>query len=285
MNIRSLTILTHARQGLPAGSFMAHFVEAWREEGRKVFVHQGLGRPPDADAAWLHVDLSVVPEPYLALMERFPLRINGAVRDIRRRTISEALVWPDDHYAGPVIVKTDLNYRGKPEADLERRTASRLRRLAGAFGRRLPARLSGRLPGGEYLVLPHKAAVPAWIWRAPGLVVERFFGHLDGRPNRVGMWYFLGRRQVVAPIAGRDAVLRFDRNAETLPLEDEAPAEAQRRRGELGFDYGKFDLITLPEGTRVIDANRTPYAQLPPLTGVDLEICRRLAPGLDDLAR
>jgi len=284
MIIRSLAILTHARQGLPAGSLMAHLAEAWRGEGRRVFVHQGLERPPEADAAWLHVDLSLVPEPYLALMERYPLRINGAVRDIRRRAISQALVAPDDPYVGPVIVKTDLNYRGRPEAELARKAASRLRRWGRALRRGLPARFSGRLPGGEYLVLPDKAAVPAWIWRASGLVVERFYGHLDGRTNRVGLWYFLGRRQVVAPIAGRDAVLRFDRNAETLPLEDEAPAQAQQRRRELGFDYGKFDIITLPEGTRVIDANRTPYAQLPPLAGVDLQICRRLAPGLDDLA-
>ncbi len=279
MRIRSLVVLTHARQGLPPGSLLSHILPYWRAEGRTITVHQGLRPPPRADACLLHVDLTRVPDDYLALMEDFPIRLNERTADISRRRVSGNLVARDDAYDGPVIVKTNLNYYGRPEAYLRSRTEV----AAAWLAERLPARWTRRLPGGQYFVLPDKAAVPPWIWRAPGLVVERFFGARGGVRNRVELWYFLGKRGVVSPIAGNSEVLRSGHNAEDLPLEETVTEAAHARRAALGFDYGKFDVIEASDGAHVIDANRTPYGE-DVMFPDDYEICRRLAPGLDDFA-
>lgn len=279
MIIRSLVILTHARQGLAPGSLLAHIAALWRAEGRSVVVHQGLRRPPAADACLLHVDLTRVPPDYLALTHPYPIRINGRVEDVSRRRTSDLLVARDDAYAGPVIIKTNLNYYGWRERELASRRQRLLRRLADA----LPARWSGRLPSGDYVVLPEKAAVPAWVWRSDALAVERFLRGTGAGSGRVDLWYFLGRRSVVCPIVGQGAVLRYGHNARLLPMEEGVGPRAEARRAALGFDYGKFDVIETAEGARVIDANRTPFGA-EAMSDYDHELCRRLAPGLDDLA-
>lgn len=281
MRIRSLVVLTHALQGLPPGSMIGRMLPLWRAEGRSIVVHQGLERPPAADACLLHVDLTVVPLSYLALMQDYPIRINARTADISRRRCSDLLVGPEDGYGGPVIVKTDRNYYGRPEARLQARSSGR--RLRAAIAARLPARWTGRLPGGNYLVLPDKTAVPRWIWRAPGLTVERFLGKRGGASNRVGLWYFLGRRSVVCPIVGRGEVLRFGENAWLEPMEERVGPAAEARRQALGFDFGKFDVIESDGQARVIDTNRTPFCA-EAMSDYDHELCRRLAPGLDDCA-
>ena len=69
-----------------------------------------------ADLVLLHVNLSVVPDEYLELASRYPIVVNGKAKDIRKSTYSTLRVTRDDPYAGPVIVKSNLNYAGVPEA-------------------------------------------------------------------------------------------------------------------------------------------------------------------------
>src|SRR5262245_35758307 len=116
MAVPKVVVLTHLRQGLQPVSVVSRLMNAaWRPAGVDVVVHQGLRNAPEADLAILHVDLTVTPPEYLELGARYPRCLNLAVTDISKRRISRNLVTRDDDYDGPVMVKTDRNYGGRPE--------------------------------------------------------------------------------------------------------------------------------------------------------------------------
>jgi hypothetical protein len=97
---------------------IANLADIWRKSGLQVVMLFGTKKYVPADLAIVHVNLSVVPEDYLAFARRYPAVLNGHVRDIRKSAISQNLLLPDSLYEGPVIVKTDLNSAGMPERSL-----------------------------------------------------------------------------------------------------------------------------------------------------------------------
>ena len=112
-----------------------HLADIWRRENIKVILLFGVRKFVPADVAFLHVDLSLVPESYIDFARRYPVIVNGRIRDIRKSRYSEQKVNPDDGYKGPVIVKSALNYAGQPE-----------RKLLGTAFSRLALRITSRLP-------------------------------------------------------------------------------------------------------------------------------------------
>jgi hypothetical protein len=248
----ALAILTHAEQGLDPGYFLAAIVdEVWRPAGRRVLVHQGLRPPPPAAMALLHVDLTRVPAAYAALARQYPRCLNAGVLDIAKRSIAER----------------------------------RLRRgLANWLGQRLPGRWSGRPPGGAYRVYERRALVPAWVWRQPELVVQRFLAERQGAHYALHQWFFLGEASVVSTLLGAEPLVKWQSRVGDLPLHDEVPAEIRRRRAELGFDYGKFDYVVQEGRAWLLDANTTPHlGGSPPWSERQLAVLRRLGAGLDSL--
>jgi hypothetical protein len=255
----TIAILTHARQGLRPGTTIARIAhEHWLRDGHRVVVHQGLGTPPAADVAIQHVDLTHVPQPYLDLAAHYPATINGAVADISKRRISSDLLTEDDDFAGPVMVKTDLNHAGMPERMLRRDRASLCARLLSLVEKRLPCSWFGQLPGDQYLVFERKDAVPRWVWRSTGLVVQPL--HVERRGNLFAMhqWYFLGDRDCVSTFLSSTPVVKLATVVERLPLHTTVPETMRRRRAELKFDYGKFDYVVQDGNPILLDANRTP---------------------------
>ena len=100
----------------PAGNYLLFGVlQALSRRGHRWRVCNGL-HPPPADAAILHVDSTRVAAPYLALAARYPIALNFGTADISKRHVSGALLRRADTWPGPVIVKTDLNHMGLPEA-------------------------------------------------------------------------------------------------------------------------------------------------------------------------
>ena len=87
---RRIAILWHARDRTRRLDryVITRFADYWREGGHEVRFVFGPGQFVPADIAVLHVDLSVVPEPYLELAARYPVGINGRVRDIRHSAFS-----------------------------------------------------------------------------------------------------------------------------------------------------------------------------------------------------
>ncbi len=278
----------HARDRFrERGYLIAGLFPFWTAAGHQVIVHEGAFDPPPGDIAFLHVDRTVVPEPYLAALRRYPLVVNGATADIGKRRISEHLVRENDPYDGPVIVKTNLNCAGIPEAfhgAVERREASnfpRLRAVAGTLRRTLvPSGARAHEP--PYAVYPRRALVPPAVWRDPEAVVEKFLPERDERGYYVRVWLFCGDRETCTRVRGPHPVVKARDIVERTPVP--VPDEMRERRRRLGFEFGKFDFV-LHQGTPVLlDANRTPT--LPSEMNEDLASkLRRLAPGLDALLR
>ena len=103
----------------------------WRAAGIQVRVVRGVPAKTDADLGVLHVDLSVIPDRFLRVAERYPRVLNGQTRDIRKSAFSRQRVLSNDPWEGPVIVKSDLNYGGRPEIVLASRWSRGIRSLIG----------------------------------------------------------------------------------------------------------------------------------------------------------
>ena len=64
-----------------------------------------MGAPPAGDVALMHHDLTVIPESYRALADRFPRVVNAATWDIRKSRYSGCLVARGDSWPGRVLIK------------------------------------------------------------------------------------------------------------------------------------------------------------------------------------
>ena len=220
--------------------------QRWRAWGHRVLVHHGAEGAPEGDLAIMNVDLTRLPDSYRALAARYPRLVNGAVHDVSKNRFSQDLLASDSDWPGPVIVKTERNYGGRPE------------RLLRAVAAR--AGVSCDIPEGPllegYPVFDSLRAVPEAIWREPGLVVERFVPEADSRGFYLRVWIFLGAREssgrwrASAPIIKGEQLLE----REDVPV----PDELRRWREALGFDYGKFDYVRHDGRFVLLDANRTP---------------------------
>jgi hypothetical protein len=239
----------------------------WQEWGHEIWIASGTEGLPEADIAVLHVDLSVVPQAYADAANHYPRVVNGAALDIRKRLVSSNLVTPADDWNGPVIVKTDLNYFGVPEALTSRAQAS--------LGRE-PVHAPPVLD--TYPIYDNLQSVPGEVWSQPSLVVERFlpeWSEEEGYSLRT--WIFFGGRERCTRHLCREPIVKA-RNlirAGPVPVPDFLRAERER----LGFDYGKFDFVIHDGQAVLLDANKTPGP--PPSSPDAMERNARLAGGID----
>jgi len=255
--VASIVILEHALQrnaGLP---YMMHqLVERWRVAGHRVLLHYGSENPPAGDLAVLHVDLTVIPDAYRALLPRYPRVINGKVLDVSKSRYSRDLVDRYSDWIGPVIVKTETNFGGKPE--------QLFRAIAQQSG------LDAGIPAGPvadgYPVFAALREVPTVVWTTPGLVVERFLPEKDERGYCVRVWSFFGDREISNRWYAREPIVKVHNLVERVPVE--VPESMRERRLELGFDFGKFDYVRHGGRWVLLDANRTPsYPRTPSAAG------------------
>lgn len=281
-SISSIVVLVHPRQGLDYGYFLRRIALVdWQAQGRKVIVHAGTEHLPEADACILHVDLTELPEDYVAAARRYPVALNTRPRSIAKRQISRALLRPDDDYDGPVVVKCDLNHRGLPEARLAAGELRLLARLRERVERWLPAPWRRPRIEGGYLALPRRSQVPAWVWRDPALVVERLYVEPVGELFAIRQWFCLGPRGVVSTHLGPEPLVKLANTVRRLKLNFDVPQEIRDRRAALGLDFGKLDFVVSAEGPYLFDANRTPHNG----DRIDIArcrwICRHLSHGLE----
>jgi hypothetical protein len=258
MHAKTIVILEHAlQQGLGVPYMLYAIAERWKRAGHTVLIHYGPGDPPPGDLAILNMDMTVVPQAYHALLDRYPRVLNRGTLDISKRTFSRHLVQRGDDQAGPVIVKTDANFQGKAEHLLR----SRARQQGIACDIATGPVLS------DYPIYRSVREVPARLWEEPGLIVERFLPEHDARGFYSRHWIFLGDR-------GRSVRYRADvpviKSHHMLDRETVAlPDEIRAWRDRLGFDYGKFDYVRSAEGYVLLDVNRTPA--LPMQGGKDID--------------
>ena len=264
-----VAIVVHPHAPLePSNYWLRAIADCWRDRGIQVELIDAPHIRLKADLAILHVDLTKVPRSYIDCVGKFPATINGQVADISKRAISQNLLRRGDRYAGPVIIKTDLNCGGRPESGIAFRSwhARKLDGLLSAslgyleqrYRRSRRIRRHGSVNAFQnYPVLESIALVPDKVWRDTELVVERFLPEQVNGLYCVRTWLFFGDQDRLTMFFSRDPVIK-SHNIVSFERLSEVPPELRRMREALKFDYGKFD-YTMVEGRPVLfDANRTP---------------------------
>lgn len=273
-----VAILVHRDEEFEPRYVLHQVAALWREDGCEVTVQRGPGPVPAADLAILHVDATRVPGDHLRWIRRFPRSINGGAFDISKRRVSANLVRPGDGWSGPVIVKTNGNAAGHPDACLAVKR-SLLERLRRARRDRLPWWLRREMGATEYPIYDSPRRVPAGVWWNRHLVVERFLPEVREGFYCLRTWLFLGDRETHSLSYSRQPVVK-GASIERRELLGEVPAELRAARRRLGFDFGKFD-YTLVDGRPVLlDANRTPTLPNTSHLGAYMQSVRLLADGL-----
>jgi len=290
-----IAIVTHRRARLDRRLYWLQAISGcWVERGFRVSVIDDPKTRVAADLAILHVNLTTVPQEYLACVRRCAVTVNGAVTDISKRAISANLLRREDRYDGPVIVKTDRNCGGNPEAQFAetgwkaRKRGDILRSALDLLQEKRVRARRRRRHGSpraflDYPVFASMAEVPEAVWTDRDLVVERFLPERAGGRYCVRTWLFFGDQDRHAMFYSNDPVIKSN-NIVGYERLAEAPEELQQIRRNLKFDFGKFD-YTMVNGRPVLfDANRTP--------GIGhfskeryLPIAQSLAGGIDSFLR
>lgn len=241
---RRIAVLFHEAQRTWRLNYMVnHYVEVWREHGHEVVLLFGVGEHVPADLLLVHVDLSIVPDEYLAFAARYPTVLNGNVRDIRKSTFSRLRVREGDVVDGPVIAKSELNYAGVPE-----------RQLGAANAPRSPYVRSLRSPQ-DYRIFPGVGDVPAALWADSEVVIERFVPEMEDGSFVARAMMFLGDRVTCEKRLGPHPIM----NGPTMTrMEVVAPhPEMLRLREAMRVDFGKLDYVMHDGRPVLLDVNKT----------------------------
>jgi hypothetical protein len=255
---RRVAILVHERQRPSSLKNYAihHLAEFWRAGGIEVEFFAGVERFVPCDLVIVHVDLSVVPMEYLDFARRFPRVINGSVEDIRKSTISRNCLKRGTDYRGPVIVKSDLNYAGRPERFLGGWSS-----LSWALP--LCARVASRHPFAtslDYRLYDDVTRVPHRYFRGRGAVVERFLPELKDGKFHVRTLEFLGDRYTSLRLASYQPIVKEATAIDEQVVPPHPTALAVCR--ELNIEYGKIDYVIHDGSFHLLDLNKTPGASV-----------------------
>jgi hypothetical protein len=275
---KSVAVLTHARDDFDANDyFLRFFFPCWQRRGFTVRLVRGIETSNvTADVAISHVNLTTVPAEYRLYAERFPVVVNGRVDDISKTRIATHLVERASEYEGSVIVKTNLNYGGRPER-WQTHAATRLGRMRLRLERNVPWTWSGALDSTAYKIYERARDVPRAVWWNPGLVVQRYLPERQGSFYCLRNWVFFGDREM-SSIAYAESPLVKATNAVKRDLDVPIPDRLREIRARLGFDYGKFDFGIVDGEVVLYDANRTPTRSR------DLGVTSELEAAIENLA-
>ncbi len=244
-----------------------HLAEIWRKDNIRVVMLFGVRKFVPADLAILHVDLTLVPEQYIDFANRYPVALNGSVRNIRKSSFSKISINPDEGYEGSVIVKSELNYAGQPE-----------RKLLGTSFSRLALRFTSRLPTFgkkhkasvmhfksplDYLICEDYCSVPRdWLNRKD-ILIEKFVPEIQDGLYCLRNYHFLGSQGICMLRKSTHPIINMSNTISRDPVEVHPEIAALARN--MGFDYGKFDYVLHEDKPVLLDANKTPGAALTPV--------------------
>lgn len=255
---RAIAVLFHENETPVSvqGYAVTRLADFWREVGHKVFYLFGTSKFIPADLVLVHVNLSVVPDDYIEFAYRYPVVLNGEVRDIRKSSFSRNIVRRGDPWDGKVIVKSDLNYGGAPEQILfasparqrsfSHRLWSRYRRMRSFwFADARDYRIYGSLP-----------RVPRRFFRMPNIIVEKFLPEMHGEMFCVRNYNFLGDAAYALRLESARPIVD-DWTYENLEEVEPHPGIVTVRE-RLRVDYGKIDYVVVNGEAILFDVNKTP---------------------------
>jgi hypothetical protein len=277
---RRIAILLHARdRGAEGRPYQIWGIaEIWRSWGIEVVVLRGVSRSVDADVVVNHVDLTVVPPPYIRYMESYAVAINGRCTDTSKRQVSRNLVSAGKGWNGPVIVKTNRNFGGQLERFLLRSRAARAWDDLRVRLSRHPWRLRRHLSTHDYAVFESVSEVPKDVWHNPYLVVERFLPERDGDFYVLRTLSLFGDRWLSRRILSASPVVKSGNAVRAGDVEPHPDVFAEARR--LRFDRGKIDYVLRNGQAVILDVNRTNTMGRSFTPERAREAFQRLAPGL-----
>ncbi len=222
--------------------------ELWRRDGHAVTHIFGVRKFIPADLILVHVDLSVVPDEYIAFAQQYPIVLNDKPVDIRKSSFSRYLLSPQDNYSGQVFIKSDLNYAGIPEALRLKRNhyfRSLMRVLKVPFFR-TPA---------DYLMFSSLSEVPSRWFKRKDVVVQRFCPEFEDGLYHVRLYQFLGDKFTCTRISSPRPIVNDRSGVRSQNIE--VHKEIEKLRHELKFDYGKFDYVVHNGEAVLLDINKT----------------------------
>jgi len=301
-----IRILIVTEPDQPTSYLVNQLARCWHDAGFSVEFTCTLDAPNRADVVVLHLDKTLVPDPYLEFARRHPAHVNGNARSISKELFSQHLVDPSVGTDHPVIIKTKSNYGGMREDS----------RRAGIWGSVRLSRWTTKValtkraisPGirnvawrnvtslGDYPLLDSSRDVPAGVWDNPHLIVERFCPERnDAGAYVVRHWFFLGDREFSRTIASMRPVTKWSRmteaerqisreewwDVEVVP-EAVVPPRVRSVREDLHLDFGRIDWAYHEGEPVVFDVNKTPSFRLPPAG--ESELRRRILSLLSDFA-
>lgn len=231
---------------------MVAFIEDFlRESGVEVIHLYGTDRFVPADALFVHVDLSVVPDSVGQFASRYPIAINAHATDIRKHRFVDGLLEAGADYPLPVIVKSDLNYGGTPEFHALN-LFQRATRKAGRILMGTPA--APILEKSSYKVFPSLSDVPPRFF-SPHTVVQKMLPEKDGDMYVLREYMFLGDLHYESIERSEKPVFTEDYHVSCLPVTPHPRLLAMRR--QLRLDYGKIDYVMHDGVPFIFDANKT----------------------------
>jgi hypothetical protein len=207
--------------------------------------------------------------------------VNRAVTDISKRVVSRHLVRSPEEYPGAVIVKSDLNFGGMPEARL-------VKMRGGDAAKEIERReaqhwaVSGLFGNEGYPIFAKSEFVPPRAWKNPRIVIEKFLPEMDGEDYALRQYVFLGPCEINSRSVGTHPLVK-SRNVLTRETIEDVPAAVRAFREALGFDYGKFDYEIHDGEPIVFDVSRTPTYNPNSKTGSAESKVMVLAAGIDPL--
>ena len=280
-SVKKVVILSHEAHPLRSQRYFLRLLAAqWQEEGIEVRELCGLGHFEDADVAVQHVNLTVVPEQYVRFLDRYPIVVNRHAVDISKSRISANLVGPEDGYPGPVIVKTNLNFGGRPEKALRNngsRWSGLWEKLLGHAFRFAPLTAKTQTLK-RYPIFRSLRDVPEAVFANPDLVVEKFLPEFHDGCYWLRKYTFLGDRHAGICSAARRPIVTASNSVSHEEIS--VPEELHAMRARLGFDFGKFDYVVHDGRIALLDANRTPTYRSAVPTERLRTLARTLAAGI-----
>jgi hypothetical protein len=254
----------HEHQPRESGLFLIHALrEVWQNQGLQISYLYGTKEHSEADLLIPHINLTRTPPEYIEYIRSYPKVVNRDIVDISKRRISTNLLTENEIREGPVIVKTDNNYGGRPEYRLARRRHPFLARIwrravpiaEYAFGQRLAWRSMLR----KYPVYKNLIEVPSGVFKNPALIVERFLPEKEESHYFMRHYLCLGDHTRSVRVVGSTPFLK---RSECVLVDEGLPVPDQvlSLRNQLSLDYGKIDYVIHDSQVVILDVNRTPGA-------------------------
>ncbi|HUO85541.1 MAG TPA: hypothetical protein VM534_10555 [Thermoanaerobaculia bacterium] len=259
-----------------SGLFIRHLVSRWRAQGLQVEVLHGTATRPRVDLLIPQIDLTVRPARYHRFVLGYERVVNRNLADISKRHYSSQLLEHGTPWNGPVIIKTDRNCGGRPEATL--RALSRRERIRNL----LRYRVLRRTRPEPYTIYESLDQVPREVFLDHAYIVEKFVPEQEGDLYFLRNWLFFGDRGVVLRIGSRRPVVKGSQVVIREEPGREVPEELQAFRERWSIDYAKIDFVMHQGRPVILDVNPTPTSSRGPSERIE-GLAAILAGGLPSL--